>query len=197
MAEFKSLADLFKSVNKDIDQALDSGVSDYVTQVAISYAKQRVYNRYRIHYERKSRPHYVRRKSLLQEENWNSELVSQPAIEIGVSNHTVAIYNTAKPNKVLNDKGEAANNTDEIQSLPELIELGQKKYTQKFGGVGYMFNNLSTNKYRYLQARPFVQATVKQLNSNDILSTVFDTCLIMNGYRIKDSETGVLSLFYL
>lgn len=49
-----------------------------------------------------------------------------------------------------------------------------------------MFNNLSTNKYRYLQARPFVQATVKQLNSNDILSTVFDTCLIMNGYRIKD-----------
>lgn len=126
MAEFKSLADLFKSVNKDIDQALDSGVSDYVTQVAISYAKQRVYNRYRIHYERKSRPHYVRRKSLLQEENWNSELVSQPAIEIGVSNHTVAIYNTAKPNKVLNDKGEAANNTDEIQSLPELIELGQK-----------------------------------------------------------------------
>lgn len=126
MAEFKSLADLFKSVNKDIDQALDSGVSDYVTQVAISYAKQRVYNRYRIHYERKSRPHYVRRKSLLQEENWNSELVSQPAIEIGVSNHTVAIYNTARPNKVLNDKGEAANNTDEIQSLPELIELGQK-----------------------------------------------------------------------
>lgn len=126
MAEFKSLADLFKSVNKDIDQALDSGVSDYVTQVAISDAKQRVYNRYRIHYERKSRPHYVRRKSLLQEENWNSELVSQPAIEIGVSNHTVAIYNTAKPNKVLNDKGEAANNTDEIQSLPELIELGQK-----------------------------------------------------------------------
>lgn len=186
MAEFKSLADLFKSVNKDIDQALDSGVSDYVTQVAISYAKQRVYNRYRIHYERKSRPHYVRRKSLLQEENWNSELISQPAIEIGVSNHTVAIYNTTKPNKVLNDKGEAANNTDEIQSLPELIELGQKKYTQKFGGVGYMFNNLSTNKYRYLQARPFVQATVKQLNSNDILSTVFDTCLIMNGYRIKD-----------
>lgn len=186
MAEFKSLADLFKSVNKDIDQALDSGVSDYVTQVAISYAKQRVYNRYRIHYERKSRPHYVRRKSFLQEENWNSELVSQPAIEIGVSNHTVAIYNTARPNKVLNDKGEAANNTDEIQSLPELIELGQKKYTQKFGGVGYMFNNLSTNKYRYLQARPFVQATVKQLNSNDILSTVFDTCLIMNGYRIKD-----------
>ena len=69
MAEFKSLADLFKSVNKDIDQALDSGVSDYVAQVAISYAKQRVYNRYRIHYERKSRPHYVRRKSLLQEEN--------------------------------------------------------------------------------------------------------------------------------
>lgn len=126
MAEFKSLADLFKSVNKDIDQALDSGVSDYVTQVAISYAKQRVYNRYRIHYERKSRPHYVRRKSLLQEENWNSELISQPAIEIGVSNHTVAIYNTARPNKVLNDKGEAANNTDEIQSLPELIELGQK-----------------------------------------------------------------------
>lgn len=126
MAEFKSLADLFKSVNKDIDQALDSGVSDYVTQVAINYAKQRVYNRYRIHYERKSRPHYVRRKSLLQEENWNSELISQPAIEIGVSNHTVAIYNTAKPNKVLNDKGEAANNTDEIQSLPELIELGQK-----------------------------------------------------------------------
>lgn len=126
MAEFKSLADLFKSVNKDIDQALDSGVSDYVTQVAISYAKQRVYNRYRIHYERKSRPHYVRRKSLLQEENWDSELISQPAIEIGVSNHTVAIYNTAKPNKVLNDKGETANNTDEIQSLPELIELGQK-----------------------------------------------------------------------
>lgn len=126
MAEFKSLADLFKSVNKDIDQALDSGVSDYVTQVAISYAKQRVYNRYRIHYERKSRPHYVRRKSLLQEENWNSELISQPAIEIGVSNHTVAIYNTTRPNKVLNDKGEAANNTDEIQSLPELIELGQK-----------------------------------------------------------------------
>nr|WP_181966120.1 hypothetical protein [Ruminococcus sp. AF42-10] len=36
MAEFKSLADLFKSVNKDIDQALDSGVSDYVTQVAIA-----------------------------------------------------------------------------------------------------------------------------------------------------------------
>ena len=108
MAEFKSLADLFKSVNKDIDQALDSGVSDYVTQVAISYAKQRVYNRYRIHYERKSRPHYVRRKSLLQEENWNSELISQPAIEIGVSNHTVTIYNTARPNKVLNDKGEAA-----------------------------------------------------------------------------------------
>lgn len=122
----------------------------------------------------------------MQEENWNSELISQPAIEIGVSNHTVTIYNTARPNKVLNDKGEAANNTDEIQSLPELIELGQKKYTQKFGGVGYMFNNLSTNKYRYLQARPFVQATVKQLNSNDILSTVFDTCLIMNGYRIKD-----------
>lgn len=186
MAEFTCLTDLFKSVNKDIDKALQDGVSNYVTQVVIGYAKQRVYNRYRIHYERKSKPHYVRRMSLLQTENWDSELVSRPSIEIGAKNHTVAIYNTAKPNGILNDKGEAANNTDELQSLPELIELGQKKYTQQFGGTGYIFNTLSAKAYRYLQARPFAQATVKQLNSNDILPTVFDTCLIMNGYRVKD-----------
>lgn len=186
MAECKSLNELFSNINKDIDSALTSGVKTYVSKVAMAYAKQKVYNRYRIHYERKSRPHYERRMSLLQEENWDSKIVSQSAMQIGITGHTVAIFNTTTPNKNLNDHGDMAHNTDEIQSLPELIELGQKKYTATFGGTGYIYNNLSLSKYRYLQARPFAKATVAQLNGNDILRSVFDTCLIRNGYRVED-----------
>lgn len=179
MAVYNSVNDFIKSLSKDIDNVITNEVSDYVTDAAVAHAEGTVYKRYKIHYRRGNGKagHYVRRFSLLDKDEWKTKLVNR----MGGFDHTVAIYSTAKPNLMLNDFGDLVFQTP--YSLPELIELGERKYTARFGGIGYTINGLPVKRYRYLQARPFAVDTVKQLNSSSVLRDIFERSLYEKGYR--------------
>lgn len=183
MAIFNSVQDFIKTLSNDIDNVMSNEVSEYVTDSAITHAEGSVYKRYKIHYHRGQKnkiPHYVRRYSLLDRDEWDKKLLGR----MGSFDHTVAVFSKAKPNLMLNNYGDLVFQTP--FSLPELIELGEKKYTAKFGGIGYTINNLSNKKYRYLQARPFAAATVKELNSRSgLLRDIFEMSLYDKGYRFK------------
>ena len=153
---YQSLRSLLNDIKKDVEKGLEVSVGKRVVEIEVEHIKKDVYDAY-------SPNTYDRRGTdggLLDEDNI---LITK------VDHKTIVISNETYFNPFTKPDGSYYNNP--FPSYVDLAELIEDGYTILNGG--------------HMEARPFTENTIKDLNSNKQHVKALKKFLETNGYKIE------------